>query len=167
MYDFQNTVLLSARPTKGTLILRNVALLLVALTLLGCIWINMFSFAPLFIAAMAFWWWGTFRTGLEYEYTYFDGDLDFDKIRAKSKRKHILSIHMDNVTSIVPENDPSLYNIHQNSGAKIVDVSSRKPDRKVYEIVHQDAGVTTCIRFEPDEKFLDSISIKYGRKITR
>ena len=76
MYDFQNTVLLSARPTKGTLILRNVALLLVALTLLGCIWINMFSFAPLFIAAMAFWWWGTFRTGLEYEYTYFDGDLD-------------------------------------------------------------------------------------------
>lgn len=105
MYDFQNTVLLSARPTKGTLILRNVALLLVALTLLGCIWINMFSFAPLFIAAMAFWWWGTFRTGLEYEYTYFDGDLDFDKIRAKSKRKHILSIHMDNVTSIVPVND--------------------------------------------------------------
>ena len=74
---------------------------------------------------------------------------------------------MDNVTSIVPVNDPSLYNIHQNSGTKIVDVSSRKPDRKVYEIVHQDAGVTTCIRFEPDEKFLDFISIKYGRKITR
>lgn len=167
MYDFQNTVLLSARPTKGTLVLRNVALILVALTLVGFLMVNPFMFAPFVIAAGGFWWWAAFRTGLEYEYTYFDGDLDFDKIRAKRKRKHILSIHMDNVTSIVPADHPSLHNVHQNSGAKIVDVSSRKPDRKVYEIVHQDAGVTTCIRFEPDEKFLDSISIKYGRKVTR
>lgn len=167
MYDFQNTVLLSAKPTKGTLVLRNVALILVALTLVGFLMVNPFMFAPFVIAAGGFWWWAAFRTGLEYEYTYFDGDLDFDKIRAKRKRKHILSINMENVTSIVPVDDPSLYNIHQNSGAKIVDVSSRKPDRKVYEIVHQDAGVTTCIRFEPDEKFLDSISIKYGRKVTR
>jgi len=167
MYDFQNTVLLSARPTKGTRLLRNVALILVMLSLLACIWLNPFLFSPVFILAAAFWWWTVFRTGLEYEYTYFDGDLDFDKIRAKSKRKHIISIHMDNVTFIVPENDPSLYNIHQNNGTKIIDVSSRKPDRKVYEIVHQDAGVTTCIRFEPDEKFLDVISVKYARKITR
>lgn len=167
MYDFQNTVLLSARPTKGTQILRTVTLALVATTLVGCLFINPFFFAPFFIAAMAFWWWGAFRTSLEYEYTYFDGDIDFDKIRAKRKRKHILSINMDNVTSIVPVDDPSLYNVHQTQGIKIIDVTSRMPNRKFYEIVHQDAGVTTCIRFEPDEKFLDSISIKYARKVTR
>lgn len=166
MYDFQNTVLLPARPDKSTKLLRNISLILLVMSLLICLWLS-FLFLPILIAAAIFVWWTMFRTSLEYEYTYFDGDLDIDKIRAKARRKKVISISMEDVTSIVPADHPSLHNVHQRPGIKKVDASSRMPDRKVYEIVHQEAGTTTCILFEPDEKFLDQIAVKYPRLITR
>ncbi len=167
MYDFQNTVLLSARPTAATLAFRYLSLVLAALGLLGCIWINPLAFAMPAILLIIGWWWMWFHTNIEYEYAYFDGDLDFDRIKDKRKRKNIISIHMDQVEQIAPAGDRSLHSAHQNSNVKFMDLSSRKQGRKFYELLWKDGGEAVCIRFEPDEKFLDSICIKYGRKVIK
>lgn len=45
MYDFQNTVLLTARPERSTITVRYLTLLLAAAGLLGCIWVNPLIFA--------------------------------------------------------------------------------------------------------------------------
>ena len=167
MYDFQNTVLLTARPEKSTVAVRYLTLLLAAVGLLGCIWVNPLIFALPSILLIVLWWWTWFHTNIEYEYTYFDGGIDFDRIRDKRKRKSMISIHMDQVEQIAPVGDDSLRSVHQDKNVKFMDYSSRKQGRKFYEIIWKDSGDTICIRFEPDKKFLDSISIKYGRKVKR
>lgn len=167
MYDFQNTVLLAARPEKATIVLRYVSLLLAAAGLLLCIWINPFLWALPTILLIVWWWRMCFHSDIEYEYSYFDGNIDMDKIIDKRKRKQVISLHMDDVLQIAPEGDPSLHRIHQDGKVRYVDVSSRKLNRKFYEIILQESGATTCIRFEPDEKFLDSICVKYSRKVIR
>ena len=167
MYDFQNTVLLAARPEKRTIILRYVSLLCAAAGLMFCIWINPLLWA-LPAALLIYWWYRMcFHSAIEYEYSYFDGNIDIDKVIDMRKRKNIISFHMNDVVQIAPVGDRSLHSAHENGNVKHVDVSSRKPDRKYYEILLQESGETTCIRFEPDEKFLDSICIKYGRKVIR
>lgn len=167
MYDFQKTVLVSTKPTTLTLILRSASLVLVLLGLAACLLITPYLFMVPTILFAVLWWWMWFHTGLEYEYAYFDGDLDFDKIKDKRKRKKVISVHMEQVEQIAPVGDRSLYNVHQDSKAKMMDLSSRSADAKCYELVWKDAGETVCIRFEPDEQFLDAICIKYPRKVTR
>ncbi|MBO5373066.1 MAG: hypothetical protein J6A75_10185 [Lachnospiraceae bacterium] len=167
MYDFQITVLLEARPDKQTLMLRYASLAVAALGLLACIWINPLLWA-LPAALVIFWWWRMwFHTNMEYEYLYFDGTIDIDKVIDKRKRKSIMSFHMNDVIQIAPVGDSLLESAHQNPKTKYMDLSSRKSNRRVYEIVLQEAGETTCIRFEPDDRFLDGISVKYGRKVKR
>lgn len=167
MYDFQKTVLIETKPTALVMALRYLSLILAALGLLGCIWINPLTFAFPAILLIVWWWWMWFHSGVEYEYAYFDGDLDFDRIKDKRRRKSIISLNMETVVQIAPVGDRSLYNVHQDSRAKFMDLSSRKPDHKCYEVVSQDAGETICIRFEPDDEFLSSIEVKYGRKVIR
>lgn len=166
MYDFQKTVLISTKPTMGNMVLRYVSLVLAALALAGCL-LNPYLFLIPAILLIVWWWRMWFHSGVEYEYAYFDGDLDFDKIKDKRKRKRIISVNMEQVEQIAPVGDRSLYNLHQNSQAKMMDFSSRKSDRKCYELVWKNAEQTVCIRFEPDEQFVDSICVKYGRKVIR
>lgn len=168
MYDFQKTVLLSARPTAATMILRFVSMFLAVFCLVGFIWLNPPAFLMPMIGFFVWWWWTCFHSGLEYEYAYFDGNLDFDKIKDKRKRKSIISLHMDQVERIAPAGDPSLQNVHQkNSNVKFMDLSSRKEGRKFYELIWTEKQQTVCIRFEPDDSFLDSICVKYARKVIR
>lgn len=167
MYDFQNTVLISARPTAKTMALRYAALILAALGLLACIWISPFVFALPAVLLIVLWWWSWFHTGLEYEYAYFNGDLDFDLIRDKRKRKNVISVNMEQVEQIAPAGDRSLQSARRDSGVKFIDVSSRKEGRNFYELLWRDGMDAVLIRFEPDGKFLDSISVKYGRKVIR
>ena len=70
MYDFQNTVLLTARPEKSTIVIRYLTLLLAAAGLLGCIWVNPLIFALPAVLLIVLWWWTWFHTNIEYEYTY-------------------------------------------------------------------------------------------------
>lgn len=167
MYDFQNTVLLSARPAPEAIALRFVSLFCAAAALVGCIWINPPAFFFPMCLLFFWWWWTCFHSGIEYEYAYFDGNLDFDKIKDKRKRKSIVSLHMDQVEQIAPAGDPSIESARRNSNMKFMDLSSRKEGHQFYDLIWKEAKEAVCIRFEPDEKFLDSICIKYARKVKK
>lgn len=167
MYDFQSTVLIKSKPATASMVLRYVFLVLTALGLFACLWVNPVLFFMPTVVLGILWWWTWFHSGLEYEYSYFDGELDFDKVTDKRRRKHITTLNMESVVQIAPVGDRALYSVHQDSRAKCVDLSSKEATAKRYEVVSNDSGKVVCICFEPDERMLDAISVKYPRKVIR
>lgn len=168
MYDFQSTVLIEAKPTSTNWILRIITSVLAVLGVLAAVLVfGIISFLLPVILLIALWYWVWFRSGLEYEYAYFDGDIDIDKIIDKRKRKRVISINMEDVEQIAPAGDRSLYNVHQDPKTKCMDLSSRKEGGRFYEIVVKEESRNLCICFEPDEKFLDHICVKYPKKVIR
>lgn len=107
------------------------------------------------------------RRNLEYEYSYFDGELRFTKIINKSRRKGIKKYTMDHVQTIAPIEDRSLYNYLKNPHIKVRDLTSGDKEAKVYGILVSIEEGQELVKFEPDEKILDAICIKYGQKVIR
>ena len=85
----------------------------------------------------------TFRSNKEYECSYFDGEVRFAKIMNKSRRY---------------ETDHTV---------KVLDYTSQVKDQPYYEMVIQKEGDTYLIKFEPDDKYLDAVQVKYAQKVIR
>jgi len=122
-----------------------------------------FSVAILFGALV----WVLKRRVVEYEYSYFDGELRFTKIINKSKRKAIKTYSMVEVQTIAPTGDRSVYNYENDSSLKVRNLTSGNRDANVYSIVVKEKDGMSLIKFEPDEKFLDAICMKYAQKVKR
>lgn len=167
MNEFQSTVLLSAKPRTMMIVMRCLTLVVALFGIFACVFINPALFGLLTFLAILLWWGVWFHSGVEYEYAYFDGDLDFDKIRDKRSRKHLITMNMEDISVIAPVGNPALNNAHNNKNIQFVDLSSRMPNRKFYELVWTKDEKAVCLRFEPDEKFLDSICVKYRSKVIR
>lgn len=109
-----------------------------------------------------------FFSNVEYEYSYFDGDVRFAKILNKSKRKRLKGYVMDEVITIAPAGDSSIYKYENDATMKKVDYTSG--DKKVphYKMVvkNQDSGLI-MISFEPDDRYLDAVCVKYPQKVIR
>lgn len=119
----------------------------------------------LFIVIWVLLW---FFNNVEYEYSYFDGDVRFAKIMNKSKRKRLKGYNIDAVEIIAPAGDRSLYKYTQDSSVKKVDYTSHEKNVPYYQMAAriEDQGVV-LISFEPDEKYLDAICVKYPQKVIR
>lgn len=111
--------------------------------------------------------WFVVRTCKEYEYSYFDGEVRFTKIKNKSRRKKIGVYNMDETLMIAPSGDRSVSNYENGSKIKVRNLTSGRKDAKVYVMVTKGANGQELIRFEPDEKILDAISRKYAQKVRR
>ena len=107
------------------------------------------------------------RRSLEYEYSYFDGDVRFAKIISKSKRKNLKGYVMDNVLVIAPEGHRSVYNYENDAQAKKRNLASGQKDANVYVMVAKTENGMEVTRFEPDEKYLDAVCMKYPQKVVR
>lgn len=104
---------------------------------------------------------------LEYEYSYFDGDFRFAKIISKQKRKELIGYDIENIVVIAPKGDRSLYQYENNAQVKTRDLSSGSKDAKVYGMVAKTEEGYHMTWFEPDEKYLDAVCIKYRQKVVR
>ncbi len=103
------------------------------------------------------------RLHVDYEYVYVDGQLDFDKIIGKAKRKTILRIDFDQVDIMAPANSHSL---DQYANIEKKDFSSGAKDSKPYAIIAKQGEKKIKILFEPSEKMIELIKQKAPRKIT-
>ena len=75
---------------------------------------------------------------------------------------------MDNVVTIAPAGDRSVYNYENDSSVKVKDYTSHKKDTPYYDlIVKDDVGNTILIKYEPDDEYLDAVQVKYGQKVVR
>lgn len=104
------------------------------------------------------------KLNIEYEYVFVDGQLDFDKISGKSKRKTILRIDFEQVEVMAPEGSHALDSYNQIKCEKR-DFSSGRKDKKPYVIMAGVDNKKLKILFEPSEKMLETIKQKSPRKL--
>lgn len=109
----------------------------------------------------------TMKRCIEYEYSYFDGELRFTKIINKSKRKKIALYNMDETVLIAPAGDRSVYNYENNSTLKVRSLTSQDAEAKVYIMVAKGEKGMELVKFEPDEEFLGEICKKYAQKVKK
>lgn len=106
------------------------------------------------------------RLNVEYEYVFVDGQLDFDRITAKSKRKTILRIDLEQVEIVAPEGSHALDSYTYADLVK-KDFSSGDKNSKPYIIIANADEKKYRIAFEPNEKMINMMKQKSPRKIVQ
>lgn len=109
----------------------------------------------------------TFCSGKEYEYAYFDGDIRIAKVMNKSRRKQLEEYSMGDVLCVAPAGDRSVLRYEGDSMVKVKNYTSKDKSKPYYEMVVAKEGATTLVKFEPDEKFLDAMMVKYAQKVVK
>ncbi len=150
--------------TKDTMIKFAVIAAVAALLIVGVLGLNMLLILLSVIGAVCAF---TFlpRLSVVYEYIFCDGQLDFDKIMAGEKRKHLYRLDFENVTIMAPANSHALDSYKLNA-SKVLDYSSMEKDHKVFGIVECAGEKQTLIYFEPNEKMISFIKQKAPRKLS-
>lgn len=136
-----------------------------------CLVLSMFVSPVIFLVPTiifgVIWYLFAFRSEVEYEYTYYDGDLRFAKIRNKAKRKKIAYLSMDDVLTIAPKGDRSIYKYENDRSVTVKNIASGNADAKLYEAVCKGENGITRYEFEPDEDMLNAIMVKYPRSVIK
>ena len=122
---------------------------------------QLFSFRIIIILLVFFFY---PRLNVEYEYVFVDGQLDFDKIMGKAKRKTMLRIDFEQVEIMAPYNSHAL-DSYNNIQLEQKDFSSLSKDSKPYAIIVSKDNKKMKILFEPSEKMLAMIKQKSARKV--
>lgn len=150
------------KDTAGTMGLRVLmimgVLIALILVLLGQIW----SYIGIVIIAIVFIFYP--KLSVEYEYIFVDGQLDFDRISGKSRRKTMLRIEFEQVEIMAPINSHSLDSYNHIQLEK-KDFSSLSKDSKPYAIIASAGNKKMKIIFEPSEKMINIIKQKNSRKV--
>ena len=128
---------------------------------------SMYLFFIIGILFGALWYFLLFKSGLEYEYSYFDGDVRFAKILDKSRRKRIKGCTMEEVVQIAPAGDRSVYNYENNKTTKFRDFTSKKKDVPYYDMVVKTDDGFIIYMLELDDKYLDAVCLKHASKVIR
>jgi len=119
------------------------------------------------IAALVFF--GTYlvfrNLKVEYEYIYVTGQISFDKILGRSKRKRVILCETENILVIAPV-DTYLVKDQVNANTKVLDLTSKMPDAKIYALIHQSGSERVKILFEPNDKVLECLKQAAPRKVT-
>lgn len=106
------------------------------------------------------------KLNVEYEYIFVDGQIDFDKISGKSKRKTLLRIDMEQVEIIAIQGSHSL-DPYKNIQCVTMDFTSGSKDAKPYIAIANKDGKKYMISFEPNELMLSVIKQKSPRKLVQ
>ena len=150
---------------KDTMIKFAVIAVVVALFAVGLLRLNMMLMLIAVIGAFCAYAFLP-RLSVVYEYIFCDGQLDFDKIMAGEKRKHMYRLDFEQVLVMAPANSHALDCYKQNKNAKVLDYSSLEEGHKVFCIVESSGEQQTLVYFEPDEKMISYIKQKAPRKVS-
>jgi hypothetical protein len=106
------------------------------------------------------------KLNVEYEYVFVDGQLDFDRITGKAKRKTLLRVDMEQVEVVAPEGSHALDGFTYVQYEK-KDFTSRDKASKPYVIIASVDDKKYRISFEPSEKMITMMKQKSPRKISQ
>ena len=102
------------------------------------------------------------RMNVEFEYVFFNGDLDIDKIMDMQSRKRVFSTNMKDMEVIAPSGSVEL---HPYQRTKALDFSTQNPEDKTYEMVTLFKGEIVKVIFNPNGKILDGMKNMAPRKV--
>ena len=94
---------------------------------------------------------------LEYEYLYVNGELDIDKIMAKTKRKKVISLDVAQADLIAPVNSHRMDYYNGNQKMKTMDFSSGNPEHKRYAMITRLNNESCRVIIEPDDRMIQAI----------
>lgn len=162
MSDFYTEQLIKKQADVKDLVIKAV---LVAIAIVSVLTVFIFPVGlilPIIIIACV--WFLMSRLNVEYEYLYVNGDLDIDKIMNKSKRKRIFSTNAEEMELLAPADSPRL---DQFRGAKVVNLSSGRPDARLYAMIVSKNGQTAKLIFEPNDTIVEGLFMLAPRKVVR
>ncbi len=100
---------------------------------------------------------------VEYEYICTNGDLDIDKITAKSRRKRLISVDLKNAVDFGQVSGQNF-----NKEYSIVNASSGSSEDESYYISYKDSKFGMCyVLITPDEEMLELIKTYLPRTVRR
>lgn len=160
MNEFYTEQLVKQKATLSTMIKKSAVVVFVIVIFLVALLISLAAI-PLFIGAVAlavFLW---KRFNLEFEYLYYNGDLDIDKIMGMQKRKRVFSANVKTMEVIAPSGS---FELQQYQNLKKYDCSTNSGN-KTYEMVIPHKGQKVRVIFEPNEKILQDLRRWEPRKV--
>lgn len=103
------------------------------------------------------------RSVIEYEYTYFDKEMDVDVIYSMQKRKHLKTYDLSKLEVLAPKGSHQL-DSYKNRQLKATDFSTHVPDNEklVYEMY---IGGSDRVIFEPTPELIKTIANIAPRKV--
>ena len=131
----EKLVIVPKKNTGSKKILNTVLFILACLMFLLSTFVNPIIFLIPGIALALVWYFQAFRSDIEFEYTYYDGEFHFARIKAKSKRKAIGSVQMDDVLGFAPRGDRSVYKYENDHNLTYKNLTSGNPEARVYELI--------------------------------
>lgn len=151
MSDLYSELLVKKERTmKDTLVKGGVIALIVLLVLAGLFIMPLLLIVALALGVCAY----LFilpGTDLEFEYLFVNGELDIDKIMAKSKRKRVKNLNISECDLVAPLNSHRMDYYNSNQKLKVQDFSSGNPEHKRFAIIARDGADTCKVIIEPDE----------------
>ena len=103
---------------------------------------------------------------LEYEYTFVNGELDIDKIMAKSRRKRCVVLNMEQTEIVAPEGAHQLDN-YKSTPCKTMDFSSGIAENKKYVMYASFNNEMVKVIFEPNERMINDMWNSSPRKVIK
>lgn len=103
-------------------------------------------------------------TNVEYEYIYFAGECQIDKIMSKSKRKGCGKIELEKLEILAPEGHESL-NSFEKQNYRTRKFVSGDPDAKRYVAFERKDSDLIKVIFEPNDKLVMAMQARAPRKI--
>ena len=150
------------RQNASTEILMRKVLMIVGIVVLFFVSmiIPFLSIVPVIGIVALIYLWGRWKC-VEYEYIYFNGELDVDRILGMEARKRVITISAKEMEVLAPTGSPELRPYQQ---LKVYDCSS-KTENKTYEIVAKLKGENVRIIFEPNDIILEGMRFYAPRKV--
>ena len=152
---------------KDTILSRALRALMIVAVVIGVMFMllgGLFSFVGVVIIVLMVFLFP--RLNIEYEYVFVDGQIDFDRITGKSKRKTMLRVDLEQVEVVAPEGSHSLdgYTYVQ---CEKKDFTSGDRTVKPFVVIAHVEEKKYKIYFEPSEKMLAMMKQKSPRKIAQ
>ena len=102
---------------------------------------------------------------LEYEYVYVNGELDIDKIMAKSKRKRVQSFDVTKMEIMAPVNSHRMDYQNHNTKLKVLDFSSGNKNHKIFAMIIPSEKEVCKVLLEPAQTLIENIQKSCPRKV--
>ena len=145
-------------------LLLEVLIVVAAVVLAGAVWIFLSPIFPamlviLVVAAYL----GIKFQGVEFEYSFTNGDLDVDKIMAKRKRVRLVEINQKQVKAMAPYTAEYESVTKDYSVSQVIDASSSKNAAGRWFIIYENAeGKDVFLVIQPSKRFREAMQ-KYIR----
>lgn len=160
---------LIAEQRKGRYFAIIFSITLLAVLLVAATFLFAFELFAIVLVAVGYgWWWAVKQPFLEYEYSVTNGDIDIDRIRARSKRLRLVSVRGEKIESlapVTPETDLSRFD-------RVVRAVSYLPNKAQWCFTyHSKKNGRTAVVFEPNARVLnaliDGLSYQLQREVRR